>query len=117
VISKAFWQALQELLSSSPIMLDRPAGQPHPHYPELVYPLDYGFLENTISGDGDGLDVWVGSLNHRKLTGILCTFDTVKHDAEIKLLTGCSAQDVQTILNFNDKMLHYLYIPNPEENT
>ena len=28
-----------------------------------------------------------------------------------KLLTGCSTQDVETVLNFNDNFMHYLYIP------
>lgn len=113
-MSDSYWQALQDLLDHGSLMIDRPAGQPHPRYPALIYPLDYGYLENTTSGDGDGIDVWIGTLNTRKLTGILCTFDTVKRDAEVKLLAGCARQDVQIILNFNNNLMRYLYIPNPE---
>src|SRR5437899_2287817 len=100
--NEKYWQAMQALLSSTPVVIDRPRGQPHPRYPDLVYPLDYGYLEGTTSGDGQGIDVWIGSLADKVLTGILCTFDRVKRDAEIKLLAGCSAQDVETILQFND---------------
>jgi len=45
------------------------------------------------------MDVWLGSRDAKILTGILCTFDTLKRDAEIKLLLGCSAQDVELIIS------------------
>jgi inorganic pyrophosphatase len=63
--------------------------------------------------------VWLGSLNSvtnnekgKTLTGILCTFDTLKRDAEIKLLIGCNTEDIQVIRDFHKEM-HTLYIPNP----
>jgi len=108
----SFWQAMTELAANNPITLDRPRGAAHPRYPDLIYPLDYGYLENTSAGDGDGIDVWVGSLNDKTLTGILCTFDRLKRDAEIKLLIGCTSEDVQTIQRFNDQMRTF-FIPNP----
>jgi inorganic pyrophosphatase len=109
-----YWQALQTLLLEAHLVIDRPRGQAHPRYPDLVYPLDYGYLEGTTAGDGGGIDVWIGSLGSRALTGILCTFDTVKRDAEIKLLAGCSALDVETIRQFNN-LLYTIYIPRPLE--
>jgi len=108
-----YWQTLQELLTSTKLVIDRPKGQAHPRYPELIYPLDYGYLDGTTSGDSAGIDVWVGSLENRKLTGILCTFDTFKRDAEVKLLSGCSEKDVETILGFNTVYMRYLYISKP----
>jgi inorganic pyrophosphatase len=115
----SFWQAMSELLATTPMIIDRPKGSSHPRYPEVIYPLDYGYLENTSSSDGGGIDVWLGSLNPvmnknstKTLTGILCTFDTLKRDAEIKLLIGCTEVDVQTIKVFHQQM-HTLYIPNP----
>ena len=115
----AFWHSMAELLIATPIILDRPKGSSHPRYPQVIYPLDYGYLENTTSSDGGGIDVWIGSLNSlmdkqgaKTLTGILCTFDTLKRDAEIKLLIGCSEEDIQVIQEFHKEM-HTLYIPNP----
>lgn len=107
-----FWQTLSELTQTNSIILDRPKGTAHPRYPDLIYPLDYGYLENTSAGDGDGIDVWMGSMDTKILTGILCTFDRLKRDAEIKLLIGCTHEDVETIQGFNDVM-QTLYIPNP----
>lgn len=108
----SFWQTLSELAATNPIMIDRPKATAHPRWPDMIYPLDYGYLENTSAGDGDGIDVWIGSLESKTLTGILCTFDTLKRDAEIKLLIGCTHEDVQTIRNFNNAM-RTLFIPNP----
>ncbi len=108
-----------ELLISQAVIIDRPKGSQHPRYEDVIYPLDYGYLTDTISGDGGGIDVWLGSLSTMKnqrtfgvLTGILCTFDTLKRDAEIKLLVGCDRDDVQIIQNFH-KGMHTLYVPNP----
>ena len=115
----SFWRSMQQLLFTNPIILDRPKGSSHPRYPDMIYPLDYGYLENTTSSDGGGIDVWLGSLNTvrsdnnlKTLTGILCTFDTLKRDAEIKLLIDCSATDIQVIRDFH-KDMHTLYVPNP----
>ena len=107
----SFWQGMAQLVSGNPIIIDRPKHSNHPRYPEVTYPLDYGYLENTTAGDGDGIDVWMGSLKTKTLTGILCTFDKIKCDAEIKLLIGCTNEDVQVIRNFNSEMLT-LFIPN-----
>ena len=115
----SFWHAMSELLITNPVIIDRPKGSTHPRYGEAIYPLDYGYLENTTSSDGGGIDVWLGSLNSvvedlgaRTLTGILCTFDTLKRDAEIKLLIGCTEKDIQIIREFHTEM-HTLYVPNP----
>jgi inorganic pyrophosphatase len=111
-LGKNFWQAMSVLARDSSIVLDRPRGSAHPRYPEVIYPLDYGYLENTFAGDGDGIDVWLGSKENKTLTGILCTFDTLKRDAEIKLLIGCTMEDVEIIRGFNSDT-PTLFIPNP----
>ncbi|HMB22037.1 MAG: inorganic pyrophosphatase [Chloroflexota bacterium] len=111
---------MSELLVTNNVIIDRPKGSTHPRYPEVIYPLDYGYLENTTASDGGGIDVWLGSLNTtmnridaQTLTGILCTFDTLKRDAEIKLLLGCTQEDIQIIRSFHQSKMHILYIPNP----
>ncbi len=118
----SFWQEIRRLALTNSIIIDRPKGSSHPRYPEAVYPLDYGYLENTTASDGGGIDVWVGSIKiseHSErddlLTGILCTFDTLKRDAEIKFLIGCTKADVELIQNFHNEM-HTLFIPNPMAN-
>lgn len=108
----SFWQTLSELIRTNPIVLDRPKATAHPRYADLIYPLDYGYLKDTSAGDGAGIDLWIGSMDDKTLTGILCTFDKLKRDAEIKLLIGCTLEDVQTIRKFNNEM-STLFIPKP----
>jgi inorganic pyrophosphatase len=111
-IESTFWQTIMELAETGSIILDRPRGTAHPRYPDMIYPLDYGYLENTSASDGGGIDVWIGSKGGKTLTGILCTFDRLKRDAEIKLLIGCTLEDVETIQGFNSDMATF-FIPNP----
>jgi inorganic pyrophosphatase len=98
-----FWNAVDSLVKNSPIVIDRPKGSHHPKYPALIYPLDYGFLEDTRSMDGHGIDVWKGSLISGAVQAIICTVDLVKRDSEIKLLIGCTAEEIQQIMTFHNQ--------------
>jgi inorganic pyrophosphatase len=98
-----FWEALDTLVSRSQIVIDRPRGTAHPRYPEFLYPLDYGYLQGTMSGDGAGIDVWMGSQSARQVTALLVTVDGQKRDAEIKLLLDCTPEECQAILALQDQ--------------
>ena len=41
------------------VEIDRPKGSAHPEYPDFIYPINYGFVPNTISGDGKELDCFI----------------------------------------------------------
>lgn len=100
-----FWDHLDQLLASSRLVIDRPKGTAHPRYPDFVYPYDYGYLEGTSGGDGNEIDVWAGSLPERQIVGVICTVDALKRDAEIKLLVGCTPEEMRGILAaHNEKM-------------
>jgi inorganic pyrophosphatase len=93
-----FWLRLDELVDECELVIDRPKGSLHPRYSDFAYPLDYGYLEGTQAADGDGIDVWVGSLPDRAVVGVVCTIDRTKRDAEVKILLGCTAQEAQQIV-------------------
>ena len=40
------------------VTMDRPMGSTHPKH-GFVYPVNYGYIEGTISGDGEELDAYV----------------------------------------------------------
>ena len=40
------------------IKLDRPFGSKHPKH-GFIYPINYGYVPNTISGDGEELDAYL----------------------------------------------------------
>jgi len=85
-----FWVYLDELIAQSKIIIDRPKGSVHPRYPQIVYELDYGYLDGTKSSDNEGIDVWLGTGAEQKLDAIVCTVDLVKKDSEIKLFLTSS---------------------------
>jgi inorganic pyrophosphatase len=97
-----FWLKLDRLVAEHERVIDRPAGSRHPRYPEIVYPLDYGYLAGTQAADGGGIDIWVGSLPEQAVTAVVCTVDMLKRDTEVKILLGCTAQDMETILGFHN---------------
>ena len=96
-ISKNFWRHLQHLVEASEIIIDRPKGTPHPHYPAYVHPVDYGYLKNTSSADGSEIDIWVGSSDSEKVEAILCIIDMDKRDSEIKILFSCTNDEIERI--------------------
>ena len=40
------------------VIMDRPLGSKHPKH-GYIYPVNYGYIPNTISADGEELDVYV----------------------------------------------------------
>lgn len=88
-----FWTALVMLVNESEIIIDRPKGSVHPHYPNFIYPLDYGYLKNTIAMDGGGIDIWRGSDTVGQIDAIICIVDLMKRDSEIKILIGCTEEE------------------------
>ncbi|MEH1922198.1 hypothetical protein [Nostoc sp.] len=100
--STDFWFKLDQLVAISNVKIDRPKGTSHPRYPSFIYPLDYGYLENTRSGDGADIDVWIGSLSRKKVTAVICSVDLEKRDTEIKILLGCTSEENQAILDIQN---------------
>ena len=41
------------------VKIDRPIGSRHPKYPDHIYLVNYGFVPNTVSGDGEELDCYI----------------------------------------------------------
>jgi len=109
------WALLDELVAQCPVVVDRPRGTAHPRFPQFVYPLDYGYLEGTTSGDGVGIDVWCGRGGERVITGLYCTLDPFKKDAEIKLLLGVADEELQALSSFYaDQPQGALHVPRPK---
>ncbi|MBR7040458.1 MAG: inorganic pyrophosphatase [Clostridia bacterium] len=91
-----FWDALDRLVDASEIVIDRPKGSAHPKFPDFIYRVDYGYLKNTSSPDGAGIDVWVGS-GEKRVDAVICTVDLMKRDSEIKILIGCTEKEKEEV--------------------
>lgn len=41
------------------VTIDRPLGSRHPEFPDMIYPVNYGYAEGVIGGDGEWQDAYV----------------------------------------------------------
>jgi len=101
------WETWEAQIRAGGITLDRPRGSRHPRYPEIVYPIDYGYVNGTVSTDGEELDVFVGTAD----TGLVAVEHARDHragDAEPKLLWNCTPPEIYLVhgfLNFDPRRM------------
>ena len=41
------------------VIIDRPLGSRHPKYANIIYPINYGYIEGIIAPDGEEQDAYV----------------------------------------------------------
>lgn len=41
------------------VKMDRPIGTVHPKHPDIIYPINYGYVEGLVAGDGEEQDVYI----------------------------------------------------------
>ena len=72
------------------VVIDRPLGSCHPRHPDLRYPVNYGFLPGTISGDGAPIDAYVLGIGVPLTTfaGVVIALVVRADDVEDKLLVA-----------------------------
>lgn len=92
-----FWSAIDKIVYDSQIVIDRPKGTVHSKFADFIYKVDYGYLKNTSSMDGEGIDVWVGTDERKQIDAILCIVDLMKRDSEIKILIGCTENEKEIV--------------------
>lgn len=98
-----YWWSLDELVRMNELIIDRPKGSPHPNFPNAIYPLDYGYLKGTLGGDGQGVDVWQGTFDSKIVQASIVTVDLLKACVEVKLIVGCTDEEMDEVLNYHNK--------------
>jgi inorganic pyrophosphatase len=93
------WGYWERLLRERGVVIDRPRGSAHPRYPDMIYPLDYGYIPDTTGGDGAEVDVFIGTAP-TGLRAALLTTDAGKGDREIKLLWNMTGGEIVIALDF-----------------
>ena len=46
------------------VTVDRPLGSYHPRHKDLYYPINYGYVEEFVGGDGDYQDAYILGVEH-----------------------------------------------------
>lgn len=76
--------------------VDRPLGAAHPRHPEMIYPINYGYVNNVFAGDGAEQDVYLFGTDkplksfRGKVVAVWRRFD----DLEDKWIVSLSGEDI-----------------------
>lgn len=91
------------------VIIDRPLGSKHPEH-EIYYPLNYGYIPNTVSGDGEEVDAYViGEFEPSKeFEGIVVALIHRKNDVEDKLIVSkypgkYSKEQIEALVEFQER--------------
>lgn len=98
------------LLKKIHVAVDRPLGSRHPKYPDLIYPVNYGYLPGTVSGDGEPIDAYILGLTVpvREYDGIVVAVVHRNNDAEDKLVVAdrpdrYDKAEIESLLHFQER--------------
>lgn len=55
------------------VTVDRPLGSHHPEHPDMIYPVNYGYIEGIIAPDGEEQDAYILGIDEpvEKFTGMV----------------------------------------------
>ena len=92
------------------VVVDRPLGSRHARHPDLLYPLNYGFLPGTVSGDGAPIDAYVVGCDEAvaEARGVVVAVVLRADDAEDKLVVAAdgrrrSAGEITALIAFQER--------------
>jgi inorganic pyrophosphatase len=72
------------------VTVDRPIGSHHPDYPDMIYPINYGYVEGEIAGDGEWQDAYVLGTDKpiKSISGTVIARIHRENDVEDKLVVA-----------------------------
>lgn len=86
-----YLQRLKRMLGKRvKVKVDRPLGSAHPLHPDIVYPVNYGYIEPMLAPDGDYQDAYVLGINKAvpSFSGVVITVIRRLDDIEGKLVVA-----------------------------
>ena len=106
---------LSDLLGKTvQIRIDRPKGSKHPKYEYLVYPVNYGYIPETVSGDGEETDVYLLGVEEpvREFEGRVIVVIHRYNDNENKLVAApegmsFSAEEIRNAVFFQERYFDF----------
>ena len=98
------------------VKMDRPLGSKHPDW-DLIYEVNYGFIPNTISGDGEELDCYVLGVDKPldSFTGKCIAIIHRTNDNDDKLIIvpdgmNFTNKEIRNLTNFQEKYFKSIII-------
>lgn len=111
--------SLLHLLGKSvTICIDRPIGSAHPRYPDLIYPINYGYIPDLIGGDKEPQDAYLLGVSTpvEQMDGVVIGIIRRLNDREDKLVVApCGMQfhqaEIAEAVRFQERYFRTRIIP------
>lgn len=106
------WASWERAIETHGYTVERPRRSAHPDFPEIIYPIDYGYIEDTLGPDGHEVDLFIGTAD-TGLVALVLTVDHRRDDREFKLLYGCLPEEIYLVngfLNFDPALMQGLLV-------
>ncbi len=109
-------KSIKYLNKTVTVKMDRPLGSKHPDW-DLIYEVNYGFIPNTISGDGEELDCYVLGVDKPldSFTGKCIAIIHRTNDNDDKLIIvpdgmNFTDEEIRNLTNFQEKYFESIII-------
>ena len=72
------------------VTVDRPIGSCHPDYPDMIYPINYGYVKGVMAADGEEQDAYIIGIDSpiSEFTGRVIAVIRRTNDVEDKLVVA-----------------------------
>jgi len=96
-------------------VMDRPLGSKHPKH-GFFYPVNYGYIPNVISGDGEELDVYVLGVFEPKQSfkgKIIAVIHRLDDDDDKLIMTDgrdYSDEQIDALTEFQERFYHHVIL-------
>ena len=96
------------------VTVDRPLGSHHPNYEDLIYPINYGYIEGIISPDGEEQDAYILGIDKpvERFTGKIIAIVHRINDVEDKWVVApenvhYTKEEIIKQIEFQEKFFKY----------
>ena len=96
------------------VIVDRPLGSHHPNYEDLIYPINYGYVEGIIAPDGEEQDAYILGIDKpvERFTGKIIAIVHRINDVEDKWVVApegatYTREEIIKQIEFQEKFFEY----------
>ena len=92
------------------VTVDRPLGSAHPDYPEMIYPVNYGYIAGLMAPDGEEQDAYILGVSQpvEQFTGRIIAIVRRADDVEEKWVVcppdqNFTKQEIAELVRFQEQ--------------
>lgn len=92
------------------VTVDRPLGSAHPDYPEMIYPVNYGYIAGIMAPDGEEQDAYILGVSQpvEQFTGRIIAIVRRADDVEEKWVVcppdqNFTKQEIAELIRFQEQ--------------